>query len=54
MKLGDVLNGYAAEANFETLDEAATFLDVQARKHFPESDYALGPIELERRRMLKA
>ena len=54
VKLGDDMNGYAAEGNFRMLDEAATFLDVQARKHFPESLYALGPIELERRRMLKA
>ena len=50
VKLGDDMNGYAAEGNFETLDEAATFLDLQARKHFPESLYALGRIELERRR----
>ena len=52
VKLGDDLNGYTAEGNFETSDEAATFLDVQARKHFPESLYALGPVELERRRVL--
>jgi hypothetical protein len=34
------MNGYAAEVNFDSLDEAATFLDTQARKHFPESLYA--------------
>ena len=54
VKLGDDMNGYAAEGNFGTLDEAATFLDIQARKHFSESVSTLGPIEHERRRMLKA
>lgn len=40
VKLGDEMNGFVAEGNFRTLDEAATFLDREARKHFADSKYA--------------
>ena len=49
VKLGDEMNGFVAEGNFRNLVEAADFLDRQARKHFPDSVYALGPIEHQRR-----
>lgn len=50
VRLGDEMNGFRAEGNFRTLDEAADFLDLEARKHFPESVYVLGPVEHEKRR----
>lgn len=54
VKLGDEMNGFRAEGNFTTLDEAADFLDLQARKHFPESLYVLGPVEHARRRAARS
>lgn len=51
VKLGDEMNGFVAEGNFKTLDEAATFLDLQARIHFPDSVYALGPLEHAKREL---
>jgi hypothetical protein len=50
VKLGDEMNGFVAEGNFRTLDECADFLDREARKHYPDSAYALGRLEHERRR----
>jgi hypothetical protein len=44
VKLGDEMNGFKAEGNFHTLDEAAAFLDREARKHCEESLYALGKV----------
>ena len=49
VKLGDEMNGFVAEGNFRTLDEAADFLDREARRHFSESVYSLGKVEHERR-----
>ena len=50
VKLGDEMNGFVAEGNFRTLDECADFLDREARRHYPESLYALGRLEHGRRR----
>jgi hypothetical protein len=52
VKLGDEMNGFVAEGNFRTLDEAADFLDCEARRHFPESVYSLGKVEHEQRRLV--
>jgi hypothetical protein len=41
-RLGDEMNGFAAETNVATLDEAARFLDIQAHIHYPNSSFALG------------
>ena len=49
VKLGDEMNGFRAEGNFRSLDEVAAFLDREARKHFPDSAYALGRAEFNRR-----
>ena len=51
LRLGDEMNGFVAFAECKSLDEAADFLDLEARKHFPESTYALGKLEHERRRL---
>jgi hypothetical protein len=40
VKLGDELNGFLAESNFQTVEEAAAFLHGAALIHFPKSDYA--------------
>jgi hypothetical protein len=40
VKLGDDLNGFAAEGAFQTPEAAAVFLHRAAMKHFPTSDYA--------------
>jgi hypothetical protein len=53
VKLGDEMNGFVAEGNFHTLDEAAEFLDRQARIHFRESVYALGNLEHARREAIR-
>jgi hypothetical protein len=53
VKLGDDFNGVKAEGNFMTLDEAAAFLDRQARIHCPESAYALGKLEHGRREAVR-
>jgi hypothetical protein len=53
VKLGDEMNGFVAEGNFQTLDECADFLDRKARKHFPESSYALGKAEHLRREVTR-
>jgi len=53
VKLGDDMNGFVAEGNFENLVEAARFLDMQARKHFSDSVYALGRVEHDRRQAIR-
>jgi hypothetical protein len=53
VKLGDEMNGFVAEGNFHTLDEAADFLDREARKHFAESVYSLGRLEHGRREAIR-
>jgi hypothetical protein len=53
VKLGDEMNGFVAEGNFRTLDECADFLDRQARKYCPESSYALGRMEHDRREIAR-
>jgi hypothetical protein len=42
VKLGDEMNGFVAEnaATLKTAAEVAYWLDVAARRHFPESKYA--------------
>jgi hypothetical protein len=40
VKLGDATNGFVAEANVGSLDEAAQWLHEQAHEHFPDSEYA--------------
>jgi len=40
VKLGDQMNGFQAEGNLETANDAARWLDEQARKHYPTSKYA--------------
>jgi hypothetical protein len=49
VQLGDEMNGFVAEIECKTTGEAAEFLDRAARQHFPESAYALGKDEWERR-----
>ncbi len=48
-KLGDQVNGFLATASFRTLEESADFLDRKAKKHYPDSSYAIGNREYERR-----
>jgi hypothetical protein len=40
-KLGDDVNGYVAEGEAKTLEDAAWSLAGAAREHFPESQFAL-------------
>jgi hypothetical protein len=40
VKLGDPLNGYAAEDKVSTLAEAAAWLRDQACQHYPDSEFA--------------
>ena len=49
VKLGDEMNGFVAEKNVKTTAQAAAWLDSAAREHYPESTYALGKKEWERR-----
>jgi hypothetical protein len=49
VKLGDEMNGFVLDTNCKTSSEAAAILDKAAREHFPESAYALGKDEWERR-----
>jgi hypothetical protein len=49
VKLGDEMNGFVAEKECKTASEAAEFLDREARRQFPDSAYALGKEEWERR-----
>ena len=42
VRLGDEMNGFAAEGNVATSAEAAQWLDEQARKLYPRSKYATG------------
>jgi hypothetical protein len=49
VRLGDVMNGFIAETDCKTTIEAAEFLDRAAREKFPDSAYALGKKEWERR-----
>ena len=51
--LGDQMNGFVVEGNFRNLVEAAEFLDRQARKHFPDSVYAVGRVEHDRREAIR-
>jgi hypothetical protein len=53
VKLGEEMNGYVAESDFHTLDEAAEFLDEETRRHFPTSLYTLGPIEFANRKLAR-
>ncbi len=39
-RLGDSANGYAAEGNTRTIEEALTQLTDAALTHFPESEFA--------------
>jgi hypothetical protein len=43
-------NGFMSQAQFQTAEEGADFLDSQARKYCPEPLYSLGAVEFERRR----
>jgi hypothetical protein len=49
VKLDDEMNGFVAEKECKTASEAAEFLDRAAREKFPDSSYALGKEEWERR-----
>lgn len=40
VKLGDDMNGYQAEDNFDDLAEAAKWLTAEAKRHYPESQFA--------------
>lgn len=40
VKLGDEMNGFKAESNFDNLDDAASWLIDEAKKAFPRSDFA--------------
>jgi hypothetical protein len=51
VKLGDHINGFSAETEVRTPSEAAEFLDRAAREQYPESLYALGSAEFERRQL---
>jgi hypothetical protein len=45
------MNGFSAETEVRTPREAAEFLDRAAREQYPESLYALGSAEFERRQL---
>lgn len=52
VKLGDpLLNGFKEQIVFTSASEIAGWLDDAARRHFPDSVYALGVEEWERRRV---
>lgn len=53
VKLGDDLNGFVAEGNVKSLQDAAACLDREARKHFPDSVYAVGEVEHDRREAVR-
>ena len=40
VKLGDPLNGFAAQGKVKTMLEAAVWLRDQARRHYPDSVFA--------------
>ena len=42
VKLGDDLNGFAAETRVGSWDEIEPWLRVQALLHYPDSDFAKG------------
>ena len=42
VKIGDDMNGFAAEVKTNTFDEAIKWLDEQAKERFPNSLYATG------------
>lgn len=42
VKLGDEMNGFAAESNVKSAAEAAEWLDREARRLYPDSTYAHG------------
>jgi hypothetical protein len=52
--LGNPQLGYDAETNVETLEEAARWLDAKARELYPESVYALGQEQCDRRQAERA
>jgi hypothetical protein len=51
VKVGDRVNGFSAETDVRPPREAAEFLDRAAREQYPESLYALGSDEFERRQL---
>jgi hypothetical protein len=46
--LGDEKNGYRANKDCRTWADVELWLDTQVRIHFPNSDFARGPSEVER------
>lgn len=42
-KLGDESNGWKAEGNADSLEQAVVALDAAAREHYPRSTFALRP-----------
>lgn len=42
VKLGDGHNGFVAETTVNTYDEALQWLDQEARKQYPDSQYVTG------------
>lgn len=49
VKLGDELNGFNDKICLNSTSEIAAWLDDAARRHFPDSEYALGSEEWKRR-----
>jgi hypothetical protein len=49
VKLGDEMNGFVVENECRTASEADEFLGQATHEHFPDSEYALGKEERERR-----
>jgi hypothetical protein len=41
VKIGDKTNGYDAETNVDTMEEAAEFLRVMAILHYPNSNFTI-------------
>ena len=54
VRLGDEVNGFASDAQFDTLEECAAYLDAKAKECFPNSVYAVGEEEHWRRSRLHA
>jgi hypothetical protein len=48
-KLGDEMNGFRAQGNADTYEQAVEALAGAAREHHPESLFALGREEFEKR-----
>ena len=49
VKIGDDMNGFAAETEVETVQEATDWLDAKARELYPNSAYVIGVDECRRR-----